>query len=710
MSGYQLRIQGADRLLRIRRMRRLVYTALLVLTVLLMYARILGEGASLKPIFVPLDGILEIGLIMGLIATLLGLYLRNLEIQSAQRDSQRYLMSKYSMSRAATTALAALVVGALLVLPVTASALPAAITEPTRAASIAPGETEVVNLTTPDAFGVSYVREVAVHSSSGSVEVQVVRDSAIQASGTVTETAPLELPVESNGWTSLSNWSVRFVNSGSVNAMVAYSFPLGIMPSYFSTLPFLLFLLVAANVGWWFGLRPIRNRTKTAALYASSEAAAVVDMGERQYIEYALQSPPPVRPMAVAADPPPPPPAVAPPPPPASAPSPAVPVVVAAPTPVSLPSVDTAGSLAAKGDTLAAISEYGSAVAAYDESLRLEPDRIPVLLSKAHALGAMGSRDAALDAYRRVLALDASNDTALRESAKLLASRARWRECLETVEILLRRRPNDVAGLQLKGDVLTNLGRRPEALAAYEAAAALDPSDANLKQKIEEVRVDVPGLLSRALIASASGNYAQALALFDDILEVEPGNVNALIGKAVAYRRSGRPNEALNCLDLVLHFQPNNASALLNRGTLLLERDDVDGALEVFNRLVTISPQDEEAWVAQADTLVRKGREDDALHAYREALRLNPGDEETQHKVGELEARRSVGGDVLQELYRVKGVGPARAKALLEAGFRSAEDYRQATLEQLLAVKGITHRIAEDLLKHFRTAVAVSAS
>ena len=89
MSGYQQRIQGADRLLRIRRMRRAVYAALLVLTALLMYARILAEGASLKPIFVPLDGLLEIGLIMGLVGTILGVYLRNLEIERAQRDSQR---------------------------------------------------------------------------------------------------------------------------------------------------------------------------------------------------------------------------------------------------------------------------------------------------------------------------------------------------------------------------------------------------------------------------------------------------------------------------------------------------------------------------------------------------------------------------------------------------------------------------------------------
>ncbi len=712
MAGYQQRIQGTDRLLRIRRIRRAVYLALLVLTVLLMYARILAEGASLKPIFIPLDGILEIGLIMGLVGTGLGVYLRNLEIHRAQRDSQRYLMSKYSMSRAATTAAFALVLVLILFLPMTSSGLASGLTDPPSTISVAPNTTQIVNLTTPDAFGVSYIRDVVVQSISGTVQVTVLENGVIRGSATVNPPGSTSLSIQPTGWTSLSNWSVTFHNpatSPGATARITYSFPLGIMPSLFSAVPFLLVLYLAANVGWWFGLRPIRERSKTEALYASSNSAAAVDQGERQYIEYAMQPEAWPTPEPVTADPPPPPPSTVPPPPPAPGPAVAARAAIPVPPPRPAPAADSPEAFAAKGDTLVAIQQYPSAVVAYDEALRLDPNRVSVLLSKAAALTAMRMGDPALDAYRRALALDPANDVAQREVAKILASQAKWRECLEAVDALLRRRPNDVASLQLKGDVLTNLGRRPEALAAFEAAAALDPSDANLKQKIEEVRVDVPGLLSRALIASASGNYPQALNLFDDILEVEPGNVNALIGKAVAYRRSGKASEALNCLDMVLNYQPNNASALLHRGNLLVERGDLDDALEAFNKLVVISPQDEEAWVAQGDTFVKLGRDDDALRAFGEALKLNPGDEEIQSRIHDLEASKSVAADILQELYHVKGVGPARAKALLDAGFRSAEDFQRATVDQLVAVKGITHKIAEDLVKHFRAAVAPRA-
>src|SRR5438445_356563 len=104
MSGYQDRLQGTDRLLRIRRIRKAVFAGLLALTIVLIFARLEGEGASLKPLFLPVNGILEVALIMGLTTSIVGLFLRNLEIRNALRDNQRFLMAKSSMTRAFRTA------------------------------------------------------------------------------------------------------------------------------------------------------------------------------------------------------------------------------------------------------------------------------------------------------------------------------------------------------------------------------------------------------------------------------------------------------------------------------------------------------------------------------------------------------------------------------------------------------------------------------
>ncbi len=708
MSGYlHDRIQGTDRLLRIRRIRKAVFAGLLALALVLILARMGGEGASLKPLFLPINGILEIALIMGLVGTIVSLYLRNLEINKVQRDNQRYLMAKYSMTRAMRTAGFAIGFAVVLMLAVTPSVGASLLSDPPQVLSLPPNGQETVTFASPDALGVSFVTRVAVSVTSGSVYVSVLRNNVTvqYASLNVSERAALD--VEPAMWAAFANWSIVFRNQVNGPTYLTFILQKGIVPTFFTTVPFLLFLYGAAQVGWWVGLRPIRERTKAAALYAP----ATVDSGERVFDGSAVDEIPAPAPLAFNfAAPPPPPPASEPPPPPtvANAPTAAAPRTEAL-KPAPRPAVrqpETADSLTTKASALVAAGAYEAALTAFEEALRLDPRHVPALQGKANCYVQLKRKAEALEAHRRVRSADPKNLESLRAIARLLAEDRRWRECLEVVDDLLRVRPNEPAALEVKGDALTNLGRRPEALAAYEGAAALDPTNGNLRQKIEEVRVDVPSLLSRALIASASGNYPQALTLFDDILEVEPSNVNALIGKAVAYRRSGKPQEALNCLDLVLGVQPGNASALLNRGNILIEGGDLDGALEAFDRLTQLYPTDEEAWAAEGDVLVKMGRDDDALRAYTEALKLSPGDEGIQRHILELEAAKAVQADILQDLFRVKGIGQARAKALVDAGFKTSEDFAKATIKDLMAVKGITRKIAEDLIEHFRAALA----
>src|SRR5438552_280989 len=605
MSGYHDRLQGTDRLLRIRRIRKAVFAGLLALTFVLIFARLEGEGASLKPFFLPVNGIIEVALIMGLTASIVGLFLRNLEIHNVLRDNQRFLMAKSSMTRAIRTAAFAIGLAIALLLAITPSLATTLLSDPPQVISLLPNAREVVTFTNPDPLGVTFVTYATVDVTNGAASVTVMRDNVTLATNSLTATQRVVLDIEPSMWAEYAGWSLVFQNNRqNASTLLRFVLQKGIVPTLFSTVPFLVFLYGATQVGWWVVLRPIRDRTKETSL----RSAAHIDSGERVYDPSAPI--PDARPLARSepmtssfVDPPPPPPSAPPPP---------------VPAPVMR--------------------------AATHESPRPAP-RPP------------------------------------------------------------GRQP-EPAGLEMKGDALANLGHRREALAAYEAAAAVDPGDENLRQKIEEVRVDVPGLLSRALIASASGNYRQALGLFDEILEIDPSNVNALIGKAVAYRRSGKPQEALNCLDLVLGVQPGNASALLNRGKILLEQGNAEAALESFDRLTQLYPNDEEAWTAQGEVLLTMGREEDAQRAFAEALRLSPGDEGIQERIRELEAAKVDGSEMLRELIEIKGIGRARAKALIDAGFKDPEDFAKATPTSLMAARSVTRKFPEELRGHLRETMA----
>jgi tetratricopeptide (TPR) repeat protein len=709
MSGYQQRLQGKVRLSRIRRIRNVALLALAGVTALFILSGFAAEGASLKPLYLPLGEAVQIGLIMGLVATGLTMYFRNLEMKNAAGDSQRFLMAKETMGRATWIAAASVVFAALLFLPMSPSVSESLLTEPPTAVNLAGFQNGELNYTSPDELGLSFVSRVVVVGASwsaGDVQVTVLFGGRIMGSGWVNTSERLEIPLDTSSRFTFGTWTIEFANAASGSAALNVVLVQSVVPSLFAFVPFLLVLNAAANVGWWIGVRPIRERTRAAAVYAGG-VSVLPEQDERFYSDYAanpIQDQLALLPMPPPPDPEPPR-AVEPKPAPAAprALTPAEPPkAVVTPKVAPKPKPDTPESLAAKADVLATAGQHDAALVAYDEALRLNPSFAPALLGRARSFGAMGRTADALEAYRRVVAADRREGAAHRAIVEILMGERRWREALEAADAFLRVRPNDAEGLELRGDILTNLGRRTEALAAYNTAIALNPNDDNLSQKIEEARVDVPGILSRALIASASGNYAQALGLFDEILEVEPGNVNALIGKAVAYRRSGRLHEALNCLDLVLSLQPGNAAALYNKGQILESTGDLDGALETYDRLVSVSSLDDEAWAAQGDVLAKMGRDDDAGRAYTEALKLNPGDELIRAKVRELEEARTVQADILGELYKVKGIGPTKAKALLDAGFQTADDFALADVESLVTVKGITRRIAQDLLRHFR--------
>src|SRR5438093_930904 len=596
MSGYHDRLQGTDRLLRIRRIRKAVFAGLLALTIVLIFARLEGEGASLKPFFLPVNGIIEVALIMGLTASIVGLFLRNLEIHNVLRDNQRFLMAKSSMTRAIRTAAFAIGLAIALLLAITPSLATTLLSEPPQVISLLPNAREVVTFTNPDPLGVTFVTYATVDVTNGAASVTVTRDNVTLATNSLTATQRVVLEIEPSMWAEYAGWSLVFQNNRqNASTLLRFVLQKGIVPTLFSTVPFLVFLYGATQVGWWVVLRPVRDRTKETSL----RSAAHIDSGERVYDPSApIPDAPPLarsEPMTSSfVDPPPPPPSAPPPPVPG-------PVMRAAkpelPKPAPRAPVrepETADSLVRKAGALVATGTYEAALDGFEEALRLDPTNVPALQGKAVCHERLNQRSGALETYRRILAKDRRNLDSLRAVARLHMEDRRWRECLESVEDLLRVRPNEAAALEMKGDALANLGHRPEALAAYES----------------------------------------------------------------------------------------------------------------FDRLTQLYPNDEEAWTAQGEVLLTMGREEDAQRAFAEALRLSPGDEGIQERIRELEAAKVDGSEMLRELIEIKGIGRARAKALIDAGFKGPEDFAKATPKSLMAVRGVTRKVAEELLEHFRETMA----
>ena len=697
-TSYKDRLEGGYQLLRIRKLKGWVAAGMIAATAALVAFSLLAAGASAKPLFMPVDAFLPVLLVMLFIGAVLQMFFRSLGVKYARKDSQRFLMVKNSMSRATWVVVVGIAVAVALLVPPTHAAIDGSLNAPPSVESLRPGFSLPLSFESQDGLGLTRYVGVAVTLTSGSsLDVIVARGAATPQRMILTTTAPtLAIPIDVN---SFALYTITFQNQpGGGTVEFTYRMDRAVLPDLFIIVPLIAIAFVVSNAGFLFYVRPLREKYEKASIY-SIEYAQRVGSGERLYTEY--EAPAPAAravPVGAGAGRGPSVPTRYAPAPPAPAPPPVIEIPLAVPPPPPEPS---ASDLFAEGASLYSQAEYEAAVERFDAALEKEPRSQRTLLAKGNAFLHLGRTADALQAYDEILKFDRGNLEALVGTAQVYLADRRWRNVIDLADTYLAMKPGDAEMLTFRGDAQLALGKRSEAQISYEAALLKKPGDPDLLARIERAKVDIAVLQSRALIASASGNLEQAMALFDDVLKVEPENANALVGKSVALRRAGRIDEALECLHHVLARQPGHGGALVNRGRILEERGDLEDALEAYDKLIELNPRDPDAWVAQGDVLAKMGREEDALKSYGEALKIAPGDEDTKGKMRSLETARAGESQLLRELFTIKGIGPAKAKAIRDAGFHTADDFRKATEDDLMKVRGITKKVASDLIRHF---------
>ena len=57
--------------------------------------------------------------------------------------------------------------------------------------------------------------------------------------------------------------------------------------------------------------------------------------------------------------------------------------------------------------------------------------------------------------------------------------------------------------------------------------------------------------------------------------------------------------------------------------------------------------------------------------------------------------------EMIRKLIEVKGVGPAKAEAIYNEGFDSIEKLANASIEELMKIKGINETVAKEIIKYF---------
>lgn len=145
--------------------------------------------------------------------------------------------------------------------------------------------------------------------------------------------------------------------------------------------------------------------------------------------------------------------------------------------------------------------------------------------------------------------------------------------------------------------------------------------------KMELVQDDLrkeQALLEKARFEYDSGNFKEALRLYNQSLELNPNSVRALYGRANIKYVSEDYDAALIDLNQVLTLNPNHESALDARSSIYTIQNKFDLALLDCNRVVSLNSENFSYRSGRGWVLFNMGKIKESLKDYKKALELLP--------------------------------------------------------------------------------------
>jgi len=174
------------------------------------------------------------------------------------------------------------------------------------------------------------------------------------------------------------------------------------------------------------------------------------------------------------------------------------------------------------------------------------------------------------------------------------------------------------------GNALLEAQRRPEAIAAYEAALRIDPHDTQAHYNLGGAFLD-------------AGQLPAAIDQYKAALRSTPSFDRAHDNLGTALLRAGRLSEAIEQFAEAVRVNPAHVPAHYNLANALVQRGQIDAAILEYQATVRLAPDMADAHFNLATALSQVGRTREAIAQYRIVLQLHPADTEAASNLARLE-------------------------------------------------------------------------
>ena len=120
--------------------------------------------------------------------------------------------------------------------------------------------------------------------------------------------------------------------------------------------------------------------------------------------------------------------------------------------------------------------------------------------------------------------------------------------------------------------------------------------------------------------------YGEALAAYEQAIQLDPAFAYAYNSKGLALYHLGRYREALNTLERAILLAPNDMSLYYGKGLVSERMHHYQDALQAYEHATRLDPGYAPAWRKKGDVLRILNRRQEALAAYERTMHLDPDD------------------------------------------------------------------------------------
>jgi tetratricopeptide (TPR) repeat protein len=106
----------------------------------------------------------------------------------------------------------------------------------------------------------------------------------------------------------------------------------------------------------------------------------------------------------------------------------------------------------------------------------------------------------------------------------------------------------------------------------------------------------VDELIASGTKLNLKGNYEEALALFNQAIALDEGQMDAYLKRAFAYSALNRYQEAILDYNKIIATNPNAVLAYISRGSVYNKLEQYQEAIEDFTQVINLQPENSEAY------------------------------------------------------------------------------------------------------------------